>query len=389
LAGDLTMLLRLLPIFLLLGGPALRAATTHHFIYFGLERDRIREAAFLASRAEGAQLKYTWRELEPKKGEYDVSAIRSDYEFLHSKGKKLFVQLQDVSFYDDIVNVPQYLREDPVYHGGVARQYEIEGDREDAAKPAGWVARRWDPAVRERFRSLLLALGREFDGRIEGINLAETSVVFGETGKLFPAGFTCEAYRDGILANLAALREAFPRSVKVQYANFMPGEWLPWTDKGYLDSVFRRAAELGVGVGGPDLLPYRKGQMNHSYPRLRNAAGKIPTSIAVQDGNYEYVNPKTGKRVTLAELLEFATGFLGVDYLFWAAQEPFYSRQVLPFLNENGSTSRVNQNENAAPTEAFTRSTYAGRSPRRSLPSKRMPKVGRIFQRTPPVTPAR
>jgi len=169
----------------------------------------------------------------------------------------------------------------------------------------------------------------------------------------------------------------------------MPGEWLPWTDKGYLDSVYRRAAELGVGVGGPDLLPYRKGQMNHSYPRLRNAAGKIPTSIAVQDGNYEYVNPKTGKRVTLAELLEFATGFLRVDYLFWAAQEPFYSRQVLPFLNENGSTSRVNQNENAAPTEAFTRSTYAGRSPRRSLPSKRMPKVGRIFQRTPPVTPAR
>lgn len=329
------MVRRLLPILLLLlTGATLRAATTHHFIYFGQERDRIREAAFLSSRAEGAQLRYAWSELEPEKDRYDFSAIRRDYEFLHSRGKKLFIQLQDVSFYDSIVNVPSYLREDPAYRGGVARQYEIEGSREDAARPGGWVARRWDPAVRERFRLLLLALGREFDGKIEGINLAETSVVFGDTGKLFPAGFSGEAYRDGILANMAALREAFPRSVKIQYANFMPGEWLPWKDKGYLDSVYRRAAELGVGVGGPDLLPYRKAQMNHSYPRLKKAAGKIPTSIAVQHGNYEYVNPKTGKRVTLTELLSFATEFLGAKYLFWEAQEPFYSRQVLPFLDE-------------------------------------------------------
>lgn len=312
----------------------LKAAAPRHFIYFDRERDRIREATFLSSRAEGAQLKYTWSELEPEKGKYDFSAIRGDYEFLQSKGKKLFLQLQDVSFYDSIVNVPPYLREDPVYGGGVARQYEIEGGREDAARPGGWVARRWDPAVRERFRLLLLALGKEFDGRIEGINLAETSVVFGDSGKLFPAGFTHDAYRDAILANLAALAEAFPRSVKIQYVNFMPGEWLPRTDKGYMESVFRRAAELGVGVGGPDLLPYRKSQMNHSYPRLKEVAGKIPTSIAVQDGNYEYINPRTEKRVTLDELLAFANEFLEVDYLFWAAQEPFYSRQVLPFLDE-------------------------------------------------------
>jgi hypothetical protein len=29
------------------------------------------EAAFFSSRAEGAQLKYTWKEFEPQKGEYD------------------------------------------------------------------------------------------------------------------------------------------------------------------------------------------------------------------------------------------------------------------------------------------------------------------------------
>jgi hypothetical protein len=330
------MIVRRVLVLLLLvfGAAALGANPAHHFIYFGLERNRIRELSFLSSHAEGAQLKYTWRELEPQKNRYEFSAIRNDLDFLKSKGKKLFIQLQDVSFSAAIVNVPEYLREDPVYHGGAAAQYEIEEGHEDTAKRGGWVARRWDPAVRERFRFLLLAMGKEFDGKIEGINLAETSVEFGESGKLFPAGFTHEAYCDGILANLAALHEAFPHSVTMQYANFMPGEWLPRTNRGYLDRVYSRAIELGVGVGGPDLLPYRKGQMNHSYPRLEKASGKVPTGIAIQDGNYAYINPKTGKRITLEELNDFATEFLGVRYLFWACQEPFYSSQVLPFIDK-------------------------------------------------------
>ena len=36
------------------------------------------------------------------------------------------------------------------------------------------MARRWDPAVQERLHKLFAALGKEFDGRIAGINLAET-----------------------------------------------------------------------------------------------------------------------------------------------------------------------------------------------------------------------
>ena len=47
--------------------------------------------------------------------------------------------------------VPRYLLDDPKYHGGADKQYAIAGDYEAHAKPAGWVARRWDPAVRERF----------------------------------------------------------------------------------------------------------------------------------------------------------------------------------------------------------------------------------------------
>lgn len=91
---------------------------------------------------------------------------------------------------------------------------------------------------------------------------------------------------------------------------------------------------MKVGMGGPDLLPYRPGQLNHAYPLIGEAAGIIPTGIAVQDGNYEDENPKTGKRVTIPELNRFAVEYLKVDYIFWCTQEPSYSAEVIPFLKK-------------------------------------------------------
>ena len=277
-------------------------------------------------------MKYTWRELEPEEGVYDFSFIRKDLAFLISKGKRLFIQLQDVSFDDSIVNVPRYLLRDSRYNGGADRQYNIEGTNEQQATAGGWVARRWDPAVQERLHKLFFALGREFDGKIEGINLAETAVSFGESGRLFPKGFTLDGYRDAVIANMKALKRAFPRSVAMQYANFMPGEWLPSGDESYLRGLYKRAKESKVAVGNPDLLPYKPGQMNHSYRLIRESNGIVPTGVAVQWGNYEHTNPKTGERVTIPELLAFATAYLKVDYIFWSTQEPYYSERLIPML---------------------------------------------------------
>ena len=305
-----------------------------HFVFLDRERVRISEPSFLENRAvAGAQIKYTWRELEPQKDAYDFTPIRKDLAFLLSRGKRLFIQLQDVSFDPTVVLVPKYLLEDAAYHGGAAKQYDIKADDEAHAVVEGWVARRWDPAVRARFHKLLFALGKAFDGKIEGINLAETAVSFGESGKLFPLGFSFDGYRDAVVENMAALKKAFPKSVTLQYANFMPGEWLPDKDMSYLRTVYRRAREMGVGVGGPDLLPFRRGQLNHSYPLIRASSGIVPTGIAVQSGNYNARDPKTGKQPTIAELTKFAVEQLKVKYIFWCTEEPFYSRQVLPFLN--------------------------------------------------------
>jgi hypothetical protein len=317
----------------LLVSAAAGAKPIHHYVFFNRDRARIAEPSFLENAGiEGAQVKYTWRELEPRKGAYDFLAIRHDLAFLTAHHKRLFVQLQDVSFDPAVVNVPQYLLDEPGYHGGADKQYSYDKKESDAV-PEGWVARRWDPAVRERFALLLSALGKEFDGRIEGIVLPETAVDFGESGRLFPTGFTPEGYRDAVVANMLALRRAFPHSVAMQYANFMPGEWLPWTDKKLLASVYQAARKHGVAVGGPDLLPYRKGQMSHSYPLIQAADGIVKTGIAVQDGNYQHLDPRTKKQVTTAQQLAFARHYLKVDYVFWCTEEPFYSRDVLPMLN--------------------------------------------------------
>jgi hypothetical protein len=310
---------------------AVSAQTIHHYVFFNQERERIAEQSFLTTKAfEGAQLKYTWKGLEPEIDRYRFSVIQKDLDLLTAHGKKLFIQLQDVTFDTSAVNVPAYLIRDTVFHGGVAMQFET--DSHGQVVPGGWVARRWDPAVQDRQHKLFNALGKEFDGKIEGINLPETSISFGEKPNSFPQGFTYDGYRDAVITNMKALKKAFVKSITMQYSNFMPGEWLPSEDHSYLRSIFLSAKEIGVGLGGPDLFPYKKGQMNNGYRFLRECKGLVPSGIAVQDGNYDSVNPHTKLRVTIRELIEFARDSLRVDYVFWCTEEPYYSRDLLPLM---------------------------------------------------------
>lgn len=306
------------------------AKRVRHYVFFGHERGKIqKDNLFLETKTlEGAQVRYSWRQLEPEMDKYDFSPIREDLEFLKSKGKKLWIQFQDVTFGPQWINVPKYLLNDPKYNGGADKQYRSHDDNDERPEHEGWMARRWDPAVQERLHKLFSALGKEFDGRIVGINLAESSVGVGRTGKLWPKGFTLEIYREAIIANMKALKRAFPKSIALQYANFMPG------GRPQLDLVYKAARESKVAVGGPDLLPFRPFQRSNSYPLMRDSAGFVPIGIAVQDGNYSDVNKETGKRADIAEMLEFATDYLKVDYIFWCTEEPYYSNELIPFMRK-------------------------------------------------------
>jgi len=328
---------------LMIAEPAHAQKPLHHFVWFGGDREEIKtDTLFLNTKAiEGAQILYFWKRLEPAKDQYDFSAFKEDVAFLASHGKKLWIQLQDVTFSPQRYPVPQYLVEDSAYHGGAAKTWSVPGDDESKARQSGWVARRWDPAVQERFAKLLQKLGAEFDGRIEGINLPETAQEVGNSGKLYPPGFTIDTYRDAVATNMRALKLAFPKSVAMQYANFMPGEWRPSYNQHYLEGVYATAEKLGVAVGGPDLMPYNRGQLGSSYPLITQAAGKIPTGLAVQDGNLAQLNSATKEKVTAKELLDFASQNLRLDYIFWGREEPYYSKEVIPLLRQTAGAGNT------------------------------------------------
>ena len=302
-----------------------------HFVYFARDRELIRNHSLLThSMFQGAQIMYSWRDLEPEKGHYDFSMLRQDYTYLKEYGKKLFIQLQDVTFSPKYIAVPDYLLT-AEYDGGAVLQYN------DDNMPEGWVAKRWNKKVRERFSLLLQALGKEFDGKIEGINLQETSI--GVRDSIFSEA----DYINGLKENMLALKRAFPTSTTMIYANFIPGEWLPGNDKGYLRGIYQYGEKIGVGLGGPDLMVKRKGQLNHALAMMHEGHFTVPLGIAIQDGNYIGETGDIGeekKKETHANIVPllhaFAKDFLRINYMFWVNQEPYFKMDVLScFSNDN------------------------------------------------------
>ena len=295
-----------------------------HFVYFARDRELIKDHPLLSHPMfKGAQIMYSWRELEPEKGKYDFTILREDLEYLKSYRKRLFIQLQDVTFNIKYKAVPDYLLTEE-YDGGVVMQYN------DDDSPGGWVAQRWNKTVRAQFSLLLQALGKEFDGKIEGINLQETSIggrdsVFSELD-----------YVVALKENMLSLKKSFPTSTTMIYANFIPGEWLPGDDKGYLRGIYQYGEQIGVGLGGPDLMVKRKGQLNHALAMMHEGQYTVPLGIAVQDGNYigetgDIDNEKKNStHHSIVPLLHaFAKDFLKINYMFWVDQEPYFKTDVL------------------------------------------------------------
>jgi hypothetical protein len=317
------------------GAPQAPAATSH-YAFFGRDRERLPGHPFLGNgRFEGAQVTYSWKQLEPRPYDYDFAAIDTDLAILKAHHKRLWIQLQDGTFSPDRQAVPRYVMTRPEYGGGAHPQYD------DAGRVEGWVARRWDPAVQARFHRLLGKLAERYDGVIAGINLQESSIGVSEEGVAKAPGFTYVGYRDAIKRNMRALRDTFKTSTVMQYVNFMPGEALPELDRGLVRSLFDYGEEIGVAVGAPDLLPRRPFQQAHAYRFMREKkkAGRLTVGIAVQDGNYRGttgVGPGSGTDQPwpdlVPELAAYARDDLGARYVFWSVEEPYFSRNVMPFF---------------------------------------------------------
>jgi hypothetical protein len=293
--------------------PALR-----HFVYLG--QDELDAALPILDRPDisGAQVIYVWRNLERRRGEYDFSMIEHDLALTRARHKGLFVEVLDRFFTPNARHLPQYMLDEPEYGGGLARQYD-DSRPGQAWTPAGWVVRQWDPEVRARFQALLAALAARFDGRIEGVILTETAVTVDRDAP--PEGFDCDAYF-AAEENILFARRAFARAQVVQYVNFWPCGWN--NAHSYMSRFFDFAAANCIGVGGPDIVPNRPGQMRNSYPFIRAFRDRVPlVAMAIQEPTLEYLNPDTGRPFTRAEFEAFATGYLGVDIIFWSKDAPW------------------------------------------------------------------
>ncbi len=307
--------------------------TVHNFAFFAKERELLSSHPFLKiKRFEGAQITYSWKQLESGKDAYDYDEIDADLKILKAHNMKLWIQLQDATFMPNRQAVPVYIMKAKEYHGGANPQYN-EDD-----KIEGWVARRWDPAVQARFHKLIAKLAERYDGVIAGINLQETAIGITEDGAAQAPGFTYLGYCEAIKKNMLALKKAFKTSVAMQYVNFMPGESLPQLDRGLMKSLFDYGEDVGVAIGAPDLMPKKPYQQAHAYKFMKEKkrAGKLTIGIAVQDGNYfgETGAAKAGETWPdiVPELANYAKETLGASYLFWSIQEPYFSQNVIPFF---------------------------------------------------------
>ena len=301
-----------------------------HFVYFARDRELIKDHPLLLHPMfKGAQIMYSWRDFEPEKGKYDFTILKEDYEYLKSYNKKLFIQIQDVTFNPKYKAVPDYLL-NVEYDSGVVMQYN------DDKSLGGWVAKRWNKKVRKQFQLLIEALGDKFDGKIEGINLQETAI------EVKDPSFSELEYVNALKENMLALKKSFPKSTTMIYANFIPGEWLPGNDKGYLRGIYQYGEKIGVGLGGPDLMVKRKGQLNHTLAMMHEGHYTVPLGIALQDGNYigetGDINDEKKKNAhnNIVPLLHaFAKDFLKINYMFWVGQEPYFKTDVLTCFSKD------------------------------------------------------
>ncbi|KAL7804780.1 hypothetical protein V8C44DRAFT_352685 [Trichoderma aethiopicum] len=295
--------------------PKAASSTLQHWLYSSQVDE---QSLALLDRPDivGIQALYSWKSLEPSEGQYDFSAISEDYQKVLAKGKKFWIQLQDRTFSAGNDPVPKYMNT-PYYNNGSAPS--CDGDSCDTDfEITGWVAQQWNPRVRQRYQALLSALAGEFDGKVTGLNLAETSIAVDENAN----NYTNESYFLGELENAGYAAKVFKKSYAVQYVNFWPDGWNN-TNNRFEDS-FNYYAKHGVGVGGPDLIPNKPGQEANSYVYIPKYHCKVPIAVvAVQEKDLEEINQQTGKPFTKEEFVDFAVNELHVEIIFWAVETPW------------------------------------------------------------------
>ena len=296
-----------------------------HYVYIRLTRSKpnISEkfVAGLNRCFVGVQVILDWRTLEPKKDRYDFRKIEEFLSLLSKYDKRLWLQISE-RIYRDERPLPHYLYNDPEYQGGAA-----------PLTVGGSVAKIWIPAVRERFELLIQALGKRFDKRyyFEGVNFPETWI---SVDRQAAPDFDMRKYAQAMLHYNKIARQSFPHCPVIQYVSFGGKDQ-------QIGAFIKQLYQIGVGLGGPDLVPDNGRYPNR--PRIRAYsfypmyAGKMPLGTAVQRPNF---TKKKGV-FTMEGFWNMAIDTLRLNYVFWADVEGrefthSFSKDIAPYIkNKN------------------------------------------------------
>lgn len=256
---------------------------------------------------KGVQKRYHWRVLEPEKGKYDFSKIQKDLSTLASKDKQLMVFIIDVSYWKRSA-LPDYLAKYDSY-----------------SETDGFCPIRWHPEVAERFIELGKALGREFDNHpnFEGIATQETSMGISKIGyETF--GYTHEKYSKALIETLRGLSLGLPNSNVFWYQNFL-GDFEDGSK--FLRQIADSVVDYGIILGGPDILPYRLGIKNISYPMYDDYKDKFTLFCSAQDCSYKHHKNDTVLHkietlhedgyITMEEIFKYGRDSLHLRYMIW------------------------------------------------------------------------
>ncbi|WP_298235386.1 beta-galactosidase [uncultured Azohydromonas sp.] len=285
------------------GGPTVKW-NPGHYVFFGSKAgDYVIDAALRETAGmpfvKGIVVRASWRQLEPRKGQYDFSRVERYLQKAAAKNKRLFVMLSTKTVNGDKA-VPDYLRT-AQYGGGAFRIGTIKGTQ-------GENVALHNDNVRDRLIALSQALGRRYNknNNFEGIMFNETA--FGKMVKPLS-----EAQKQRFFSNLArvdtATRNAFPNSVVIQFMNY-PANFMP--------ALFENMKKNGVGMGGPDVFINDPNLNRSAYGFNPKATGTIPIGMKVETDSYDAVrhggpyNPPD-----VRDIYRFGRDKLHANYLFW------------------------------------------------------------------------
>ncbi len=246
---------------------------------------------------KGFMVRLWWYDLEPTFDHYDFSIVDTYLATLRqmTPPKRLVVRIMDRAFKtsNGAGIVPDYLREDPVYNGGLA------------VSRSGFVARLWEAPVMTRLVKLYQALAERYDSDplFEGAFTEETTLSF--DAEDYPEGYTNEVLEQQYVRFIKTVKPSMPTSNLFLNANWLPGS----TD--LINDLYAQLEAAHVGAGGSNVFP---GRLTLGQSVLTGAYGadyrlELPIASAVENAELDQFTPK--------EIGDYAYDVLQSHYVFW------------------------------------------------------------------------